>query len=133
MRVVDASVLFVALALDNHDGDSVRAVLRGQQLAAPDLIDLEVVSALRKHVSIGLLDERRAHLALQDLQAIPLERARHAPLLSRCWELRDNFTAYDAAYIALAEALGATLLTADDRMARAPGSRCHIELLSSAT
>lgn len=72
---------------------------------------------------------RRAELAIQDLLAMPLDRAAHQPLLARCWELRDNVTVYDAAYVALAEALGLPLVTADGRLARAPGPRCPIELL----
>jgi predicted nucleic acid-binding protein len=76
-------------------------------------------------------DERRATLALQDLLALPLRRARHVDLLSRCWELRTNLTFYDAAYGALAEALGTTLLTGDRRLARALGPTCHVETLNS--
>jgi predicted nucleic acid-binding protein len=127
--VVDASVVAAALADDAHDGDRARARLRGEQLAAPELIDLEVASVLRRQLRAASLDVRRAELALTDLDAMPIQRAPHQPLLPRCWQLRDNLTIYDAAYVALAEALEADLLTADRRLAKAPGPRCQIELL----
>jgi predicted nucleic acid-binding protein len=127
--VVDASVLATALADDSLDGDVARSRLRGEQLAAPELVDLEIASVLRRQVEAKAVDPRRAALALNDLLAMPLQRASHRPLLSRCWELRDNLTVYDAAYVAMAEVLRAVLLTADARLARAPGPRCHVEVL----
>jgi len=127
--VVDASVLATALGDDGADGDTARGRLRGQDLAAPELIDLEVVSVLRRQLSIGKLDARRARLALDDLLDLPVQRAPHRPLLRRCWELRDNLSVYDAAYVALAEALDAPLVTADARLARAVGVRCAVEVL----
>lgn len=132
MLVVDASVLATALGDDGPDGDVARARLHGQQLAAPELIDLEIVSVLRRQLSAGRLDERRAVLAIADLADLPIQRASHLPLLVRCWELRDNLTVYDAAYVALAEALGTSVLTADSRLAKAPGLRCSVEALSPA-
>ena len=129
MLVVDASVLVVALADDGPDGDVARARLRGETLAAPELVDLEVTSVLRRQNRAGVLDARRAQLALGDLAALPMRRAPHLPLLARCWELRDHLTSYDAAYVALAEALDATLLTGDRRLARAAGPTCTIEVL----
>ena len=129
MIVVDASVLAPALADDSDEGDHFRQRLRGQRLAAPELIDLEVQSVLRSGVRRGLLDERRARLAWSDLVDAPLHRAPHPPLLHRTWELRDNLTTYDAAYIALAEILGTTLFTTDRKLANAPGIRCEIELI----
>jgi predicted nucleic acid-binding protein len=129
--VVDASVLAPALADDGPDGDAARARLRGQSLAAPELIDLETTSVVRRQFRAGQLDGRRAALALTDLVELPVRRAPHRPLLSRCWELRENLTVYDAAYVALAEALDVVLLTADARIANAPGPRCQIELLQS--
>lgn len=131
MIVVDASVLATALADDGADGDAARGRLRGQDLAAPELIDLEVASVLRRQLSIGKLDTRRGRMALDDLLALPVERASHRPLLARCWELRDNLSVYDAAYVALAEALGTPLLTADARLAKAPGLKCAVEVLSA--
>jgi predicted nucleic acid-binding protein len=129
--VVDASVLVVALADDGLDGDQVRVRLRGEQLAAPQLLDLEVASVLRTQVRLGAVAPRRAELALTDLAAAPVARAPHQPLLGRCWELRDNLTIYDATYVALAEALGLVLLTGDARLANATGPRCRIEVFRS--
>ncbi len=130
MVVVDASVLVVALADDGADGDVARSRLRGVSLAAPELVDLEVASVLRRQHRAGLLDDRRADLALTDLGALPMRRVPHLPLLRRCWELKDNLTAYDAAYVAVAEAFEATLLTGDRRLARAAGPQCRIEVLT---
>jgi predicted nucleic acid-binding protein len=127
--VVDASVLAVALADDGTGGDVARTRLRGETLTAPELVDLEVTSVLRRQNRVGLLDARRAQLAFGDLLALPMRRAPHLPLLARCWELRENLTAYDAAYVALAEALNATLLTGDQRLAGAAGPTCNIEVL----
>jgi predicted nucleic acid-binding protein len=127
--VVDASVLAPALADDGSDGDRVRERLRGEQLTAPELVDLEIVSTLRRAARAGRLDDRRSGQALTDLAALPLRRVPHLPLLSRIWELRDNLTAYDAAYVALAEALDALFLTADGPLGRASGVRCEVEVL----
>ena len=129
MLVVDASVLVVALADDGADGDRARRRLKGEKLAAPELVDLEVASVLRKQLAMGSLDSRRALLSLADLADLAIQRAPHLPLLTRCWELRKNMTVYDAAYVALAEALEVTLLTADSRLARAPGAKCTIDVL----
>ena len=130
MIVVDASVVVTALADDGIDGDRVRQRLRGERLVAPHLIDLEVASAWRRLAAVGALDDRRVQLALADLLALRMDRVGHALLLSRCWELRMNLTTYDAVYVALAEALDTTLLTADRRLAVAPGCRCAIEVLA---
>ena len=129
MIVVDASVIVTALADDGPDGEEARERLRGERLAAPHLVDLEVASAWRRLTATGQLDARRARLALDDLHALRLDRVRHGPLLDRCWELRENLTVYDAAYVALAELLGVTLGTADSKLSRAPGARCGVELL----
>ena len=127
--VADASVLATALADDGADGDQARSKLWGQRLAAPELIDLEVVSVLRRHRRAGLLDDKRADLALADLAALPMKRVAHLPLVQRCWELRDIVTAYDAAYVALAELLECPLVTADTTLASAPGIRCTVEVV----
>ncbi len=129
--VIDASVLAVALLDDGPDGDLVRHRLRGEQLAAPALIDLEVASVWRGLARGGHLDARRVGQALNDLQELPIQRVEHTPLLTRCWELRDNLTIYDAAYVALAEALQAPLLTGDRRLPRATGPRCSIEVMKT--
>jgi predicted nucleic acid-binding protein len=128
--VVDASVLAPALGDDAAHGDRARRRLRGERLAAPELVDLEVASVLRQSLRRGDIDDRRAELALADLIATPLRRVGHRRLLPRIWELRDNLTSYDAAYVALAEALDVLLLTADGPLARAPGAGCSIELLA---
>ncbi len=92
MIVIDASVLATALGDDGGDGDRMRDALAGEELAAPEIIDLEVASVWRR----TLTDDRRAALALSDLEDLPLARAPHLPLLARCWELRHNLTPYDA-------------------------------------
>src|SRR4051794_18609183 len=129
--VVDASIVAAAFADDGPDGDRARGRLRGERLCVPELTDLEVASVWRRALRSGRLDERRARLALDDLAAAPIVRAPHGALLPRIWELRQNLTPYDAAYVALAEALEAPLLTADRRLARAPGLGCEVELLRS--
>ena len=129
MIVVDASVVVTALADDGDDGDRVRSRLRGERLAAPYLIDVEVASAWRRLAAANDLDDRRAALAFHDLRALRLERVPHALLLTRCWELRHNLTIYDAAYVALAELMATSLLTGDTKLAAAPGIRCPIEVL----
>ena len=127
--VVDASILAPALADDNSDGDAARAGLRGQALAAPDLIDLEVASVWRRQFMAGQLEARRADLAVADLLALPLQRIPHRQLLTRCWELRQNLTPYDAAYVALAELLDVVLVTGDKRLSRSPGLRCRVQVI----
>ncbi len=130
MTVVDASIVASALGDDGSDGERARQRLAGERLFAPELLDLEVASVWRRAARAGRLGERRASQALEDLAALPLGRAPHQPFMSRIWELRDNLTPYDAAYVALAEELEAPLLTADRRLAKALGARCEIELLA---
>ena len=130
MIVVDASVLVTALADDGRDGDSARGRLQGEQLVAPQLIDLEVTSAWRRLAAAGHLDQRRARFALDDLRALRVERVPHVHLIERSWELRDSLTVYDGVYVALAEVMAVPLLTADGRLAAASGPRCEIELLT---
>lgn len=130
MIVVDASILAPALADDGADGDLVRQRLRGERLVAPELVDLEVLSTLRRAARAGRLDERRSGQALEDLAALPLRRVSHLPLVSRVWGLRDNLTAYDASYVALAEMLDCPLLTGDAGIGRASGVRCVVEVLA---
>ena len=129
MLVVDASVLAVALLDDGQDGDLLRTRLHGEDLAAPSLVDLEVVSVWRGLARADQLEPRRVAFALDDLRALPIQRVDHRALVLRCWELRENLTVYDASYVALAEALHATLLTGDRRIARAPGPACPIEVV----
>lgn len=129
MLVVDASVMAPAVADGGADGLRHRRRLRGQRLAGPDLLRLEVVSVLRRQVRLKRLDHTRAGAAIADLLALPIFVYPTAPLLRRVWELRANLTAYDACYVALAEALGCTLVTADGRLARSPGITCPVEVV----
>jgi predicted nucleic acid-binding protein len=129
--IVDASVIAPALADDDVDGERARSRLRGEQLMAPEVLDLEVLSVIRKALLAGALNQRRAGLALADFIDLDLKRVSHRPMLSRIWELRQNIMPYDAAYVALAEAVDATLVTGDRRLSRAPGPRCTIEYLGS--
>ncbi len=129
MIVVDASILAPALADDNSDGDAARMALRDQALAAPELVDLEVASVWRRQVMARQLETRRADLAVADLLALPLQRIPHRALLTRCWELRQNLTAYEAAYVAIAELLDVVLVTGDKRLSRSPGLRCRVQVI----
>lgn len=101
----------------------------GQTLHAPHLIDLEVAQVLRRYAAIGQRAAERCRDALGDLSDFPLRRYPHDCLLSRVWELRHNLTAYDAVYVALAEALDAPLLTRDRRLAAAAGHHARIDLV----
>jgi predicted nucleic acid-binding protein len=105
-------------------------------LAAPQLVDLEVLSVIRRHLARGRLDHRRAEQAISDLRIFPLTRYSHLDLIKRTWAMRDALTAYDAAYVALAELLGCPLLTADARMAKGAahaGSPVQVEVLDAAS
>jgi len=113
--------------------DSVEKVVfaRGETLHAPHLIDLEVAQVLRRYARDGLIDDQRARQALDDLAALPLIRYPHDVLIGRIWELRHNLTAYDAAYVALAEILPAVLITRDARLGSARGHRARIRVVES--
>lgn len=128
MIVVDASALVDVFV---GAGSAVER-LSGQDLAAPHLVDAEVASVLRRKSLAGVLDDRQARRALQDLAGLQITRHGHLGLLARAWELRANVTAYDALYVALAEALGVSLVTLDARLAGAPGVRATVEVLGSA-
>lgn len=129
MIVVDASVLANALADDGDDGATARTRLTASRLAAPDLIDVETVAVLRKRWISGDLTEQRFSEAIDDLEDLDLARYPTLPLMRRAFELRANVTAYDAAYIALAEQLDCTLLTADRRLAAAPTVSCPVDVV----
>jgi predicted nucleic acid-binding protein len=128
--VVDASALLEFL-LRTPAAEAVgdRLFAPRRRLAAPHLLDLEVAQVLRRYSANGEIDAARGRLALADLADLPLQRYPHDFLLSRIWDLRNNLTAYDAAYVALAEALDMPLLTRDRRLASAPGHRAQIELV----
>jgi predicted nucleic acid-binding protein len=130
--VVDASVLAVALGDDGTDGQHARERLGEETLAAPELVDLEVVSVWRRHVAAKLMPARRAASAVADLADLPLRRSSHVSFLHRIWELRHVVTPYDAAYIALAETLDVVLVTADARLSRASGVYCGVEVIDGA-
>jgi len=127
--VVDASVLAPAVADAGDDGKRFRARLHGETVIGPDLLRIEVTSVLRHHALTGQLTAEQADSAISDLLAFPITVFPTAGLLRRVWELRPNLTAYDGCYVALAEAVDRPLVTADRRLARAPGLRCQIEIL----
>ena len=127
--MVDASVLAPALSDDDPSGDLARARIAHVALAAPQIIDLEVISVLRRAARSRRLAPRRAQQAVDDLLVLDLHRVPHKPLLPRVWQLRDTLSAYDASYVALAEHLAVPLVTADRNLARAAGVHCQVELL----
>lgn len=130
MIVVDASALLEALlATGAHAEISDRLFAAGESLHAPHVIDIETAQVIRRFESRGEIGDTRSREALGDLRAFPLRRYAHQVLLPRIWELRRNLTAYDAAYVALAEALDAPLLTRDRRLAVAPGHRARVEVI----
>jgi len=128
--VVDASALLEAL-LRTPSAKAVedRLFAPRQTLHAPHLLDVEVAQVIRRYAAGGEIDRERGRLALIDLADFPVRRYPHDVLLPRIWNLRNNLTAYDAAYVALAEALDAPLLTRDRRLAGAAGHRAQIELV----
>jgi predicted nucleic acid-binding protein len=128
--VVDASVVIETL-LQTSAAESVEGWLfdSDETLHAPDLLDLEVAQVLRRYAAAGEIDQARGREALADLADFPLRRYSHELLLPRVWELRSNLTAYDAVYVALAEALDAPLLTRDRRIAGAPGHHARVEVV----
>jgi len=133
MLVVDASAV-AELLLCRPPGEAVARHLREDafDLHAPHLLDVEVLSAVRRVVAAGDASPARATEAVADLADLPIERYGHYELIPRIWELRENFSAYDATYIALAEAIaddGAALLTADARLARAADAHTDVRVL----
>ena len=131
MIVIDASALMEVL-LATRVGTHVRArVFREDEtLHAPHLLDLEVVHVLRRYCLIGELQPTRAAQALAILGGLRMVRHPHEPYVPRIWRLRHSLTAYDAAYVALAEALDSPLITRDSRMASAHGHHAKIELVT---
>lgn len=131
MIVVDASALLEFL-LQTPRGIRVEARLYrdGDELHSPHLVDVEVTQGLRRLVRSGEVSADRAGEAIEDLIDLDLHRHGHCDLLTRGWKLRENVTAYDAMYIALAEALDATVLTCDTRLAKAPGHRAGVEVVA---
>jgi len=123
--VVDASAALSALL----NAGPARSALASEQLHAPHLIDSEVASGLRREVAAQRLDADAGWTALDTLRRLGMTRYPVFALLDRVWELRENLSAYDASYVALAELLGCSLMTADGRLGRAPGPRCPITVV----
>lgn len=131
MIVIDASILANVVGDDGADGRYARAELREVgDLAAPDLVDVETVAVLRKRWLAQKISGTRFATAVTDLGDMDLDRYPTLRFMRRAWELRANVTAYDAAYVALAEVLDCPLWTADERLAKAPGPTCAIRVIS---
>jgi predicted nucleic acid-binding protein len=128
--VIDASALAdVLLGVESARRVEDRMFDDDEMLAAPHLIDLEILQVLRRFAAQGDWYEQRARDALDDFKAIRIDRHAHDAFAERIWELRENVTAYDAAYIALAETLGCPLVTRDRKLAKAPGHEAKVEVL----
>ena len=130
MIVLDASSAVAVLLNLGASAPHIRERMdrTDEGLHVPHLFEVEVMNVLRRYALNGSLSTERARLALKRLFDMRITRYPHTALLSRIWELKDNITAYDAAYVALAETLGAPLLTTDRRLAQAPGIRAEVEL-----
>lgn len=129
MLIVDASALY-EVVVGARRSELIRQRLDADSdLAAPHVIDVEVLSTISRDFLLGRLDPTLARQAVTDLRAWPGERFAHLNLMSRAWELRNNVRAWDAFYVALAEALDGTLITLDTRLSRAAGLRCPIEVI----
>ena len=130
MIVVDASAVIESLLrTPNAEAVDGRLFVPGQSLHAPHLLDVEIAQVIRRYAAKGEIDDDRGRAALADLADLPLRRYPHDFLLPRIWELRGDLTAYDAAYVALAEALDAPLVTRDKRLAASQAHRARIELV----
>jgi predicted nucleic acid-binding protein len=132
MLIVDASCLVQVLVAGPASPAIRDRWAADPDLAAPHILDVEVSGVVRRDHRRGLLDRTAAGQAVADLAAWPGERFGHRPLLGRAWELRDTVGGWDAMYVALAEALGAVLVTTDRRLAAATGPTCAIEVMGPA-
>ena len=129
MIVVDASVL-LHIFLDTVENDLVQRIFEGSDgVIAPHIIDLEVINGIRKNLRLGIISVERANFAIEDLRKIPIERKPTHLLNNRIWQLRDNFTPYDASYVSLAEVNSAALLTRDLKLASAIKAHTKVELI----
>ncbi len=131
MLVVDTSAVIDALAGRFPQADLIARLSTDGDLHAPHLLDVEVLHALRRLVATGSLTEDRAADARADFDDMAIIRYPHQPLADRVWALRHNLSAYDATFIALAEALEVPLVTCDARMAAAPGHQARIEVFAA--
>jgi predicted nucleic acid-binding protein len=128
--VLDASAVLEALLRTQTAAVVERWLFDAEQtLHAPHLLDVEVAQVLRRYATSGEIDASRGRMALADLADLPVQRYPHDFLLPRVWELGNDLTAYDAVYVALAEALDAPLLTGDQRLAAAAGRYTRVELV----
>ena len=132
--VLDASVV-VELVLGTRIGARIRERLHDPMISlhGPELLDLEVLNVLRRYVRAGTVAADRAEAAVRRLDELDLQRHRHGPMLPRIWSWRANLTAYDAAYVALAEVVDCPLLTTDARLSKAPGLPVSVELFDART
>ncbi len=128
MLVVDTSAVLEALVARNPAPGLVERLAEDGDLHAPHLIDIELLHALRRLNSLGQLSEERATDARADFRDLALVRYPHIQLSDRIWQLRHNLTAYDAAFVALAESLQAPLVTCDTHIVNAPGHAARVEL-----
>ena len=130
MIVVDSSVILeVLLRTKSAQAIEKKIFSKGQTLHAPHLIDLEIAQVIRRYTSASEITPERGSQAIEDLIDFRISRYPHDILLSRIWDLRSNMTAYDAAYVTLAEVLNVPLFTRDARLARSVGSRAKIQLI----
>jgi predicted nucleic acid-binding protein len=127
--VVDASTVVAALLDAGQGGDDAREVMLGDDSHAPHLLDVEVLWAVRRHALSGRLGDTAARDSVTAVRDLPVIRHGHDLLLDRALQLRDSITAYDGVYVALAEILGATLVTGDRRLSRTPGPRCPVSVI----
>ena len=131
MIVIDASALLeLLLGTERAAPVAERALATDEWLHAPHLLDIEIAQAMRRLVHLKEISSSRAQQALDDCQGFVIERYPHQDLLPRIWQLRNSMTAYDGAYIALAEALSAPLLTCDGKLGRSHGHRARVEVVA---
>lgn len=132
MIVIDASALVDALTDESARGErAARALCASRSLHAPAILDLETVAAIRRMLRLAHLELPTARRALARLGDVPIDRYEHTPHLPRIWELRDLLSPYDAAYLALAEALQAKLVTSDRALAAVASETCEVEYVTA--
>jgi predicted nucleic acid-binding protein len=130
MLIVDAACLYELVARTERASQIEEFLEQDPDFAAPHIVDVEVLGIIRRDLMLGLLDPTAARQAVEDLRDWPGERHSHQELIGRAWQLRNNVRTWDAFYVALAEALQATLVTRDQRLGRVPGLRCKVEIVA---